>query len=142
LRRIFADTLYWIAIFLPNDPWSETAKSVDLEGIRLLTTEEVLSEFLTGVAGFGDRTRRLACELVRTIINSNEIGVIPQSHESLQGGLALYERRPDKKYSLTDCITMNVRRRKGITEILTNDHHFAQEGFHRLMSRREVARDE
>ena len=142
MRRIFADTLYWIAIVLPNDPWSETAKSVDLEDARVVTTEEVLSEFLTGVAGFGERTRRLACELVRTVLDSEEISVISQSHESFEGGLALYERRPDKKYSLTDCITMNVMRREGIAEILTNDHHFAQEGFHRLMSRREVARDE
>lgn len=31
-----------------------------------------------------------------------------------QGGLALYERRPDKKYSLVDCITMNVMKREGI----------------------------
>jgi predicted nucleic acid-binding protein len=138
LRGIFADTLYWIAIFLPKDPWSSTARSVDLEDARLITTEEVLSEFLTGVAGFGDRTRRLACELVRAILDSHEISVIPQSHESFQGGLALYERRPDKKYSLRDCITMNVMKREGITEILTNDHHFAQEGFHRLMSRKEA----
>jgi predicted nucleic acid-binding protein len=85
LRRIFADTLYWIAIFLPNDPWSNTAQSVDLDDTRLVTTEEVLSEFLAGVAGFGDRTRRLACELVRTILDSDEISVIPQSHESFQG---------------------------------------------------------
>jgi predicted nucleic acid-binding protein len=112
LRLIFADTLYWIAIFLPNDPWSDTAKSVEIANTRLVTSEEVLSEFLTGVAGFGDRTRRLACELVRTILDSDEIRVIPQSHESFQGGLALYERRPDKKYSLADCITMNVMRRE------------------------------
>ena len=142
MRLIFADTLYWIAIFLPNDPWSATAKSVDLDDTRLVTTEEVLTEFLTGVAGFGDRTRRLACELVRTILDSHEISVFPQSHESFQGGLALYERRPDKKYSLADCITMNVMRREGITDILTNDHHFAQEGFRRLLSRREAPREE
>jgi uncharacterized protein len=142
LRRIFADTLYWIAIFLPNDAWSNTAKSVDLNDTRLVTTEEVLSEFLTGVAGFGDRTRRLACELGRTILDSDEIGVIPQLHESFQGGLALYEPRPDKKYSLTDCITTNVMRREGIAEILTNDHHFAREGFHRLMIRKEATKEE
>ena len=41
------------AIFLPNDPWADTAKDVDLRGARLVTTEEVLSESLTGVAGFG-----------------------------------------------------------------------------------------
>jgi uncharacterized protein len=71
------------------------------------------------------------------ILDADEIKVVLQSHESFQGGLALYERRPDKKYSLTDCITMNVMRREGITQILTSDRHFAQEGFHRLMFRKE-----
>ena len=136
MRTVFADTLYWIAIFLPNDPWTDTAKSVDLGDARLVTTEEVLSEFLTGVAGFGEYIRRLACELVRNILDSPEIYVLPQSHASFQGGLALYERRPDKKYSLADCITMNVMKRDGIREILTNDHHFVQEGFVRLLIRK------
>ena len=50
--------------------------------------------------------------------------------------LALYERRADKQYSLTDCIPMNVMRQKRIREILTHDRHFAQEGFVRLLARR------
>jgi predicted nucleic acid-binding protein len=135
LRTVFADTLYWIAIFLPNDPWTDVAKAVDLRDTRLVTTEEVLSEFLTGVAGFGDHIRRLACALVKNILDSPEIDVLPQSHASFQGGLALYERRPDKKYSLADCITMHVMKREGIKEIPTNDHHFVQEGFVRLLKR-------
>ncbi len=137
MRTVFADTLYWIAIFLPNDPWTDTAKTVDLGDTRLVTTEEVLSEFLTGVAGFGEHIRRLACELVRNILDSPEIDVLPQSHASFQGGLALYERRPDKNYSLVDCITMNVMKREGIQEILTNDRHFVQEGFVRLLVRKQ-----
>ena len=63
--------------------------------------------------------------------------MLPQSHASFQVGLALYERRPDKKYSLADCITMNVMKREGIKEILTNDHHFVQEGFVRLLIRKQ-----
>ena len=43
--------------------------------------------------------------------------------------LTLYEARPDKEYSLTDCIAMQTMRREGLTEVLTNDHHFTQEGF-------------
>ena len=50
-------------------------------------------------------------------------------------GLALYERRPDKQYSLADCISMNVMRQRGIQEVLTNDQHFKQEGFKRLLER-------
>ncbi len=60
MRAVFADTLYWIEVFLPNDPWSYAAKTVNLENARLVTTEEVLSEFLTGVASFGERTRQFA----------------------------------------------------------------------------------
>jgi predicted nucleic acid-binding protein len=40
--------------------------------------------------------------------------------------------RPDKGYSLTDCISMGTMRREAITEVLTNDRHFEQEGFRAL----------
>lgn len=46
-----------------------------------------------------------------------------------QEGITLYQQRPDKKWSLTDCISFIVMRREGITEALTGDHHFEQAGF-------------
>jgi uncharacterized protein len=101
----------------------------------LVTTEEVLTEFLAAVSSHGDHTRRLACRLVREILGDPRIQVAAQSHESFLAGLALYERRPDKEYSLTDCISMNVMRHRGIQDVLTNDRHFAQEGFKRLLDR-------
>jgi predicted nucleic acid-binding protein len=55
--------------------------------------------------------------------------VIEHSHETFLAGLELYEARPDKGYSLTDCISMNLMRERGINEVLTHDHHFEQEGF-------------
>ena len=136
MRRIFADTLYWLALFVPRDEWAEAALAVDIEGISLVTSEEVLSEFLTAVSGRGDHVRRLACQSVREILNDPGVEVAAQSHESFLAGLALYERRPDEKYSLTDCISMNVMRQQGIPEILTHDRHFEQEGFVRLLARR------
>jgi predicted nucleic acid-binding protein len=36
----------------------------------------------------------------------------------------------DNRIFTTDCISMQVMRREGLTEVLTNDHHFTQEGFH------------
>ena len=48
-------------------------------------------------------------------------------------GLNLYKKRSDKEYSLQDCISMVVMRKESITEILTSDHHFEQEGFTILM---------
>jgi predicted nucleic acid-binding protein len=58
--------------------------------------------------------------------------VIPQSRESFRSGVALYGARPDKGYSLTDCISMQTMRKEGLTEALTNDRHFEQEGFRAL----------
>lgn len=135
MRRIFADTLYWLAIFLPGDAWADAGRAADCSDALLITTEEVLSEFLTAVSGHGDHARRLACRLVREILNDTGIEVVAQSHESFLAGLALYERRPDKQYSLADCISMNVMRQRQIREILTYDRHFSQEGFVRLLDR-------
>jgi uncharacterized protein len=78
----------------------------------------------------------LACRLVREILKDPGVEVVSQSHESFLAGLALYERRPDKQYSLVDCISMNVMRQRSVQEILTNDRHFAQEGFARLLHRK------
>jgi len=49
------------------------------------------------------------------------------------GGLELYARRPDKSWSLTDCISFVVMTDRGLTEALTGDHHFEQAGFRALL---------
>ena len=92
---------------------TRNAGAVDISDASLVTTEEVLSEFLAAVSAHGDRARRLACRLVREILNDAGIEVVAQSHESFFAGLALYERRPDKQYSLVDCISMNAMRQQG-----------------------------
>jgi predicted nucleic acid-binding protein len=55
--------------------------------------------------------------------------VLPQTRDGFITGLELYRARPDKGYSLTDCISMDLMRRTGLTDVLTDDAHFAQEGF-------------
>jgi predicted nucleic acid-binding protein len=65
-------------------------------------------------------------------LTSSVVRVIPQSRESLRAGLHLYRARPDKGYSLIDCISMQTMRREGLTDVLTNDRHFEQEGFRAL----------
>jgi uncharacterized protein len=52
--------------------------------------------------------------------------------QNLSAGLDLYATRLDKGYSMTDCISMQAMRREGLTDVLTNDRHFEQEGFRAL----------
>ena len=138
---IFADTLYWVAIANASDPWHQAsinAKSTVGEA-KLFTTEEVLSEFLTTFASSGPYLRSKAVGIVRSILSDRLTAVIPQSNFSFLTGIALYEARHEKAYSLEDCVSMNAMREGGITDILTNDHHFTQEGFTVLIGRQPLS---
>jgi predicted nucleic acid-binding protein len=137
VRTVFADTLYWVASLTLGDPWhAATLRAVaSLGQFHVVTTEEVLDEFLTAYAGRGEFLRRQAAKAVRAAMGNPHVTVRSQSHQSFLAGLALYESRADKAYSLTDCISMVTMRDEGITEVLTNDHHFTQEGFLILIHR-------
>jgi len=99
----------------------------------LVTTDEVLTELLDGLAQRGTYLREAAAQSVRTILKDRRATVHPQSGESFLAGLRLYEQRSDKGYRLVDCISMMTMRSQRILEILTNDHHFVQEGFKILL---------
>src|SRR5690242_440851 len=135
MRTIFADTVYWIALANPRDEWHSAASHAGamLGPCRLLTTDEVLVEFLTFFSKFGEEPRTTAVQLVHKIANSEQVTVLPQTRDSFLRGLRLYEQRPDKEYSLTDCISMETMREQNLHEVLTHDHHFAQEGFEILL---------
>ena len=135
MRRIFVDALYWIAITHRRDQWHHAAviASRQLVNCQLVTTDEVLTEVLNAFGEAGPFLRRESVALVHDLLNDLSASVIPQSRQTFLAGLALYEARSDKGYSLTDCISMATMRREGIAEILTNDAHFAQEGFIKLL---------
>ncbi len=97
----------------------------------IVTTDEVLTEFLN-FFGADSQSRIRAAKTVQTILGAIDIRVMPQTRASFLAGLELYRARPDKGYSLTDCISMQTMRREGISEVLTNDRHFQQEGFQAL----------
>jgi uncharacterized protein len=125
VKGVFADTFYWIALTDTADSrYAEAvARDEELAGRTIFTTDEVLSEFLTFFAGH-PRLRERAARSVRILLGRPDVRVVPQSRESFLEGLELYRSRPDKGYSLTDCVSMQTMRREGLTEVLTNDRHF------------------
>ena len=100
---------------------------------EIFTTEEVLTEYLNFFCERGP-LREKAAQIVAAIAKaSSNTRIVEQSHKSFSSGLTLYRDRPDKEYSLTDCISMETMRVQGLTGALTNDHHFEQEGFVALL---------
>jgi predicted nucleic acid-binding protein len=57
------------------------------------------------------------------------VQVLSHTSADFAAALALFEARPGKDYSLTDCRSMVAMRALGVADVLTNDHYFTQEGF-------------
>ena len=128
---VFADTFYWLALARPRDSWhSATYQWAGANtSTRIVTTDEVLTEFLNALAGAGPANRAHAAATVHDIRNHSQVDVLPQTRADFDAALELYEARPDKEYSLIDCRSMVALVSLGVSEVLTNDHHFTQEGF-------------
>lgn len=139
MSEVFADTAYWIAVTIPGDKWAEAAISARTAlppDTRIVTTEEVLSEFLGWVSVRRRRFRHhrsVATSTVRAILRRPDVIVLQQTHQTFLAGLELYERRAESDYSLVDCASMAAMRERGIGQALTSDRHFEQEGFAALM---------
>ncbi len=132
MSSFFVDTFYWGALFNQRDHWHDRALAFSralTPSDRLWTSDAVLTEVLAMFSGAGEYLRRGASRRVRALLSDTHVVLIPATHEHFLEGFALYEQRPDKGYSLTDCMSMEIMRREGLTDVLTNDHHFTQEGF-------------
>ncbi|HXD32682.1 MAG TPA: PIN domain-containing protein [Pyrinomonadaceae bacterium] len=131
MKVAFVDTLYLVALFNRRDQWHERAIAAShlVAETKLITTEDVLVELLNFFSEYGEKSRRGAVTQAEEILNGANIEVAPQSHDAFLAGLSLYKARPDKGYSLTDCISMHAMRERGVSDILTHDDHFRQEGF-------------
>jgi len=134
MKEVFVDTSYWLAVFRPRDHWAEAAKRAksSLGNVILVTTDEVLTEFLTSMRETRG-LRRAAADAVRAILDNSNVKVIPQSRDSFFQAPKRYREREDKQYSLVDCRSMVAMQDRSIQEALTCDHHFEQEGYTVLM---------
>jgi uncharacterized protein len=133
MSEVFADTNFWVALTNPNDRWHSAARAAarELAPRRLVTTEDVLTEFLAFLAEQGPQFRQVATLTLRSILL--DVEVVIQTHDAFLAALAFCESRPDQGYSLTDCVSMSFMYARGITDVLTNDERFRQEGFRTLL---------
>lgn len=133
MSRVFADACYWIALINREDELHDAALNAQkcTKGAAVYTTDEVLGEVLNYFSKWNRGWREQAAQVVEGIRkDSSRVVVDEQSRATFDSGLALYKDRMDKGYSLVDCVSFLAMRHHGITDALTNDRHFEQEGFH------------
>jgi predicted nucleic acid-binding protein len=131
MSKPFADTFYFLALLNKHD--EAHARAVEYAACleEIVTTEWVLTELADGLAS--SRSRSRFPQTRQELLSEEDVQVIPLDMELYEAGVKLYALRPDKEWSLTDCISFVVMQRERITESLTGDHHFEQTGFVALL---------
>ena len=132
MKAVFADTSFYVAMVSPRDRFHQSACDFirEYRG-RIVTTEQVLTESGNWFARCGDRDVFL--DLVEAIRADARSTVVWSERPGFEAGLRLYAARPDKKWSLTDCISFVVMQEHALAEALTTDHHFEQAGYKALL---------
>lgn len=131
---ILLDTSYLVALFSPRDAlharataWSKAMRE------PALVTEYVLLETVNSLSMPADRGRAHA--LIALVESDPGCEWVRADPRIWAAGLQLHRSRPDKEWSLTDCISFAVMSERGIRQALTYDHHFQQAGFEALLRR-------
>jgi predicted nucleic acid-binding protein len=135
MNKVFADSVYWIALINPRDQWRSAALDVSttLSNTTIFTTDEVLIETLNHFAESGSHFRELVSREIQKILLTPEVVILDATHDNFLNGLEMFRGRLDKGYSVTDCISMLSMREHRIQDVLTHDDHFSQEGFITLL---------
>ncbi|MCL2639234.1 MAG: PIN domain-containing protein [Phycisphaerales bacterium] len=132
MEMIFADAFYFIALLSDSDESHARVMSMsDIRDTPMITTEYVLVEVANTLGQ--TRYRQKCASFMRYIRSQSQIEIVPADPQLFDAGLQLYENRPDKKWSLTDCISFMVMWDHRLTEALTHDRHFKQAGFRVLL---------
>jgi predicted nucleic acid-binding protein len=131
VRTVFVDTSGFYAFLDGSDPLHPAARALFLksasESWRLLTTSYVVHECWALIQA------RLGWEAVdawrdHLVSRCEIVWVTPEIHAL---GEARCRQARERRLSLTDCISIEVMRRRGLSEALAWDDHFAREGFRR-----------
>jgi hypothetical protein len=128
MTPVFADSYYYVALLVNTDQaHQQTVEITQRLQAPILTTVWVLTEVANALAS--PRFRAAFLNLLDDLRAAPEVTIVPADQDLFERGLELYRHRPDKAWSLTDCISFVVMERERITEALTGDHHFEQAGF-------------
>ena len=131
---IFVDTGYLVALLDRKDQHNARAVAWSAQ-VReeLITTTAIVLETFNNLSD--TYLRGLPHLLFDSLARPGALTVVQIEPDLLSRGLALHRQRPDKRWSLSDCISFTLITDRRITRALAYDHHFEQAGFEALLRR-------
>lgn len=132
MNVVFADTAFYLALLNADDELHPRAAELAATlGASMVTTAWILTEVLDALSQ--PEFRSMAVGFIEALSLDPKVTIMPATQELFDRGFDLFKRRPDKGWSLTDCISFAVMQEQGISDSLSADHHFEQAGFRVLL---------
>jgi uncharacterized protein len=134
-RTVFLDTSFVLALENKDDPHHERAKALDRQLARdnaaLVLLWGILLEIGDGYARIARRPKGL--QLLQKFQEEEGYQITALTAGLMDEALTLYRTRPDKEWTLTDCVSFALMTQQGLKDALTADVHFRQAGFIALL---------
>lgn len=131
METVLVDSGYWLALEMRKDQNHPAAikhwRSLTKRLPRLVTTSYVLDEVATFLNRRGHHDRAVA--VGERLLQSPSVDFVHVDETLFHGAWQRFGNRPDKRYSLTDCVSFALMATRKIRRALTFDEHFRQEGF-------------
>jgi len=137
LKPVFIDTIGWAHLFLRTEPFHslvvESVSHALQAGGSLVTSNYVLAELSALFLSPLRVSRPLRLKLLAQIRSTPwvEIVHVDAGLDSIAWDYLI--SRADKDFTLADCTSFVIMERYGLTTALTNDRHFEQAAFARLL---------
>jgi predicted nucleic acid-binding protein len=129
---MFLDTSGLLSIFDVREKHHIEAIELFQKNDRRITTSYVTAELISIMIARRIRQESML-RFVRSIHDDRRIEFVWVTPEVHQSGMDLLGRRLDKTYTLCDAISFVVMEEYKLSEALTTDQHFEQQGYVRLL---------
>jgi len=137
MSNLFVDTSGWGNLVDRSQPFHTLAATLyrlaRQQNYSILTTNYIIAELVALLTSPLRLTRLQIITFIQSLKQSPYINILHIDAATDAQAWQLLISREDKNWSLVDCSSFVVMRQRNITEALTNDTHFEQAGFVRLL---------
>lgn len=137
MSKLFVDTSGWGNLVDRSQPFHSLAATLyrlaRQQNHKIITTNYIMAELVALLTSPLRLTRPQIITFVESLRQSPYIEILHIDAETYTKAWQLLSSREDKNWSLVDCSSFVVMQQRNITEALTNDYHFEQAGFVRLL---------
>lgn len=137
MSKLFVDTSGWGNLIDRSQPFHSLAATLyrlaRQQNHKIITTNYIMAELVALLTSPLRLTRPQIITFVESLRQSPYIEILHIDAETDTQAWQLLSSREDKNWSLVDCSSFVVMQQRNITEALTNDYHFEQAGFVRLL---------